>query len=50
MVLQLYNSTGFHIKTIHCDGKFRAMMEKGKDNLSVQMNFTIALDHIPETE
>jgi hypothetical protein len=50
MVLRLYNSAGFHIKTIHCDGKFRAMMEKDKDNLGVRMNFTNALDHVPEAE
>jgi hypothetical protein len=47
MVLRLYNSTGFHIKTIHCDGEFRAMMDKVKDDLGVCMNFTNALDHIP---
>jgi hypothetical protein len=50
IVLHLYNSAGFHIKTIHCDGEFRAMMEKVKDNLGVQMNFTNALDHVPEAE
>jgi hypothetical protein len=32
MVLRVYNSAGFHIKTIHCDGEFRVMMEKVKDN------------------
>jgi hypothetical protein len=48
MVLHLYNSAGFHIKTIHCNGKFRAMMEKVKDNFGVRMNFTNALDHVPE--
>jgi hypothetical protein len=50
MVLRLYNSAGVHIKTIHCDGEFRAMMEKVKDDLGVQMNFTNALDHVPEAE
>jgi hypothetical protein len=50
MVLRVYNSAGFHIKTIHCDGEFRAMMEKVKDNLGVRMNFTNALDHVPEAE
>jgi hypothetical protein len=50
MVLRLYNSAGLHIKTIHCDGEFRAMMEKVKDNLGVRMNFTNALDHVPEAE
>jgi hypothetical protein len=31
MVLQLYNSAGFHIKTIHCNREFRAMMDKAKE-------------------
>jgi hypothetical protein len=50
MVLGLYNSAGFHIKTIHCDGEFRAMMDKVKDDLGVRMNFSNALDHVPEAE
>jgi hypothetical protein len=50
MVLRVYNSAGFHIKTIHRSGEFRAMMEKVKDNLGVRMNFTNALDHVPEAE
>jgi hypothetical protein len=32
MVLQLYNSAGFHIKTIHCNREFCVMMERVKDN------------------
>jgi hypothetical protein len=50
MVLRVYNSAGFRIKTIHCGGEFRAMMEKVKDDLGVRMNFTNALDHAPEAE
>jgi hypothetical protein len=50
MVLRVYNSVGFHIKTIHCNGEFRAMMEKVKDDLGVSINFTNALDHVPEAE
>jgi hypothetical protein len=50
MVLRVYNSAGFHIKTTHCDGEFRAMMEKVKDDLGVRMNFPNALDHVPEAE
>jgi hypothetical protein len=50
MVLRVYNSAGFHVKTIHCDGKFCAMMEKVKDDLGVRMNFTNTLDHVPEAE
>jgi hypothetical protein len=50
MVLQLHNIAGFHIKTIHCDREFCAMMDKVKDDLGVCMNFTNALDHVPEAE
>jgi hypothetical protein len=50
MVLRLYNSAGFHIKTIHCDGEFCAMIDKVKYDLGVCMNFTNALDHVPEAE
>jgi hypothetical protein len=50
MVLRLYNSAGFHIKTIHCDREFCAMMDKVKDDLGVCINFTKALDHVPEAE
>jgi hypothetical protein len=50
MVLPLYNSAGFHIKTMHCNREFRAMMDKAKDDLGVCMNFTNALDHVPEAE
>jgi hypothetical protein len=50
MELQLYNSAGFHIKTVHCGGEFCVMMEKIKDNLGVCMKFTSTLDHVPEAE
>jgi hypothetical protein len=46
MVLRLYNSAGVHIKMIHCDGEFRAMMDKVKDDLGV----CNALDQVPEAE
>jgi hypothetical protein len=35
---------------IHCDGEFLAMMDKVKDDLGARMNFTNALDHVPEAE
>jgi hypothetical protein len=49
-ILRLYNGAGFIITTIHCDGEFRALMERVKDDLGVRMNFTNALDHVPEAE
>jgi hypothetical protein len=38
------------IRTIHCDGEFRGMMEKVEDDLDVDMHFTNAQDHVPEAE
>ncbi|WP_288992819.1 polyprotein of Ty1/Copia retrotransposon [uncultured Marinobacter sp.] len=49
-ILRLYNQAGFVIKTIHCDGEYRGMMEKVDDDLDVNMNFTNAQDHVPEAE
>ena len=49
-ILRPYNRAGFVIRTRHCDGEFRGMMEKVKDNLDVDMNFTNAQDHVPEAE
>jgi hypothetical protein len=49
-ILRHYNNSGFVIKTIHCDGEYRGMMDKVKDDLDIQMNFTNAQDHVPEAE
>jgi hypothetical protein len=49
-ILRHHNRAGFVIRTIHCDGEFRVMMEKVEDNLNVDMNFTNAQDHVPEAE
>ena len=49
-ILRHYNNAGFVIKVIHCDGEYRSMMDKVKDDLNVDMNFTNAQDHVPEAE
>jgi hypothetical protein len=49
-ILRYYNRAGFTIRTPHCNGEFRGMMEKVTDDLEVNMNFTIAQDHVPESE
>ena len=49
-VLRFYNQAGYRIRTIFCDGEFRAMMDKVCDDLDVRMNYTNALDHVPEAE
>ena len=45
-----YNQAGFVIKTIHCDGEYKAMMDQVRDDLDVVMNYTNASDHVPEAE
>jgi hypothetical protein len=49
-ILQHYNNAGFVITTIHCDGEYRGMMNKVKDDLNIEMNFTNTQDHVPEAE
>jgi hypothetical protein len=49
-IIRNYNLARFVIRTIYFDGEFRGMMEKVKDNLDVDMNFTNAQDHVPEAE
>ena len=50
VIFRQYNKGGFVIKTIYCDGEYRAMMNKVSDNLDVVMNYTNASDHVPEAE
>ena len=45
-VLRFYNKAGYYIKTIHCDGEFKAMMTKVSDDVNIQMNYTNALADI----
>ena len=48
--LRTYNGGGFRIKQINCDGEFKSIMDKVKDELNVKMNYTNAGDHVPEAE
>ena len=43
-----YNKGGFVIKTIYCNGEYRAMMNKVSDDLDVVMNYTNASNHVSE--
>ena len=47
-ILRFYNKAGFYIKTIFCDGEFRALMDMISDNLDIQMNYTNAQEHVPQ--
>ena len=50
VILRKYNSAGFIIKTIHCDGEYHPIMDEVKDELNVDMNHANPLDHVPEAE
>ena len=49
-ILRHYNQAGFMIKTIHCDGEYKAMMDQVQDDLDIVMNYTNASDHVPKAE
>ena len=49
-VLRFYNKGGYYIKTIHCDGEFKAIMSKVSDDLNITMNYTNAQEHVPQAE
>ena len=44
--MRFYNKAGFRIKSIFCDGEFKAMIGKVSDDLDVQMNNANAQDHV----
>ena len=45
-ILHHYNQAGFLIKTIHCNGAYKVMMDQVRDYLDVVMNYTNAKDHM----
>ena len=47
-ILHHYNQAGFVIKTIHCNGEYKGMMDQVQDDLDVVMNYTNASNHVPE--
>ena len=50
VILRKYNSAGFVVKIIHCDGEYKAMMDQVKDDLDIDMNYSNPQDHVPEAE
>ena len=50
MILQKCDSTGFVIKTIHCNGEHCPVMDEVKEKLNIDMNHANPLDHVPEAE
>ena len=50
VIFRQYNKGGFVIKTIYCNGEYRAMMNKVSDDVDIVMNYTNASNHVPEVE
>ena len=50
IIFRQYNKAGFRIATIHCDNEFRPIMDDIKDELSIDMNYASAQEHVPEAE
>ena len=48
--LQIYNTAGFRVMQIDCDGEFKSLMEPVIDNLGVKMNYSNVQDHVPAAE
>ena len=46
-ILQKYNSVGFTITMIHLDNEFKPLMDKVRDELDFNMNYTNPGDHVP---
>ena len=51
-ILRYYNNAKSVITEIHCDGQYRGMMDKVKNDLDVKMKFanTQRSDHVPEAD
>ena len=50
MILRHYNTAGFTIQKIYCDGEFRSMMDKVSDELGIEMNYAKPDEHVLEIE
>ena len=50
VILRNYNKAGFTIDTIHCDGEFKELMDRVKDKLGINLNYTAKHEHVSEAE
>ena len=44
------NKSGFSVKRIECDGKFKSIMDKVSDDMGIGMSYANLDNHIPEAE
>ena len=45
-----YNTGGFYIQLVHCNGEYKSLIDPIKDKLNADMNFANPGDHVPEAE
>ena len=43
--VRTHNGSGFHVKTIKCDGAFKSLMDEVKDDMDVNVNHANRDDH-----
>ena len=49
-ILRMYNSNGFVITKIYCDGEFSEFMDPVRDQLDVEMEYAAPQAHVPRAE
>ena len=49
-VTRTCNLNKFNIGKIECDGKFKTIMERVKDEMDICLNYTNAQDHVPSSK
>jgi hypothetical protein len=50
VILRIYNTRGYRIKSINCNGEFHTLMNELDDKLEIEMNYTSKGEHVPEAE
>ena len=48
--LRIYNNGGYTVREIECNGEFKPLMNRVKDDLGVTINYSNAQDHVPAAE
>ena len=50
LVLCRYNVAGFPRLKVHCDGKYKAIMDRGEDDLNITLECVRRRENVPEEE
>ena len=49
-ILRVYHNGGYKVETLHCDGKYKSMMDPVSDGMNVKMAYSNPGDHVPQAE